>query len=121
MRGDILLVDPERIVDSEELRGAGLRVYNANDVGDAIERLSQGAVTDVIVVSVLSESETVDQLRQRADNATSIIVIGHDEGERDSARRSGADSFLPATADVLYEIHRALILRRSGRRLPWSD
>ena len=77
----------------------------------------RGLPADVVVVSVSLESESVDQLRRRTDHATSIIIVGRDDGERDSARRSGADSFLLATADVLYEIHRALILRRSGRPL----
>jgi hypothetical protein len=57
-----------------------------------------------------------------ADRATSIIVASVPE-ERDAARNEGADSFLPNSApaaDLLYEIHRALILRRSGRRLPWN-
>ena len=120
MRGDVLLVDPDGLIDAEQVRAAGLTVHNANHVSAAIERLSQGAATDVVVVSVLLERETVEQLRLHADYATSIIVVRRDEGERDSARRSGADSFLPATADLVYQIHRALILRRSGRRLPWS-
>ena len=119
MRGDVLLVDPKGIIDTEQLRATGLRVYNAKDVGDAIARLTEGAVPDVVVVSVLPERDAVDQFRRRADYATSIIVVGPDDAERDSARYSGADSFLLATDDVLYEIHRALILRRSGRRLPW--
>jgi DNA-binding response OmpR family regulator len=119
MRGDVLLVDAEGIIDPEHLRAAGLRVYRANDIGDAIDRLTEGAAPEVVVVTVPPESETVDQLRRRADSATSIIVVGRDDGDRTAARRSGADSFLSATADVLYEIHRALILRRSGRRLPW--
>ena len=120
MRGDVLLVDAEGVIDSEHLRAAGLRVYSATDVGKAVERLTEGAAPDVVVMSVPAEAEAVEQLRRRADYATSIIVVGRDEGGRDFARRSGADSFLPATADVLYEIHRALILRRSGRRLPWA-
>jgi hypothetical protein len=57
-----------------------------------------------------------------ADHATSIIVASVPE-RRDTARRQGADSFLPISgpeSDLLYEIHRGLILRRSGRRLPWN-
>ena len=86
MRGDILLVDSEGLIDYERLGAAGLRVYHANDVGDALERLSEGAARDVVVVSVPPGSEAVDQLRRRADYATSIIVVGRDDGERDSAR-----------------------------------
>jgi hypothetical protein len=58
----------------------------------------------VVVVGDPLESESLQQLRRRADDATSIIIVGRD-GERDSARRSGADSLLLATADLLYEIH----------------
>ena len=78
------------------------------------------SLPDVVVVSNPLESESLQELRRRADDATSIIIVGRDNREREAARRSGADSFLPATADVLYEIHRALILRRSGRRLRWT-
>lgn len=120
MRGDVLLVDTEGIIDPEQLRTAGLRVDNATDLGNAIGRLSGGATPDVVVISVAPDSEQVDQLRRQTDYATSIIVVGRVDRERDAARRSGADSFLLATADLLYEIHRALILRRSGRRLPWK-
>ena len=117
MRGDVLLVAAEAIIDPEHLRAAGLRVHNADNVGDAMDRLSRGTAPDVIVVNASLESETVAQLRRRADYATSIIMVGRNDREPDAARRSGADSFLLADADVLYEIHRALILRRSGRRL----
>ena len=119
MRGDVLLVDSEDLIDAERLRAAGLRVCHVRDVAAATDRVSESAA-DVVVVSNPLESESLQELRRRADDATSIIVVGRDSGEREAARRSGADSFLPATADVLYEIHRALILRRSGRRLRWT-
>jgi DNA-binding response OmpR family regulator len=119
MRGEILLVDAEGRFDSERLRAAGLRVYHVKDVAAAKDRMSASAA-DVIVVRDPLEGESLQELRRHGDSATSIIVVGRVE-ERESARRLGADSFLPATADVLYEIHRALILRRSGRRLPWNS
>src|SRR5215213_178456 len=119
MRGDGGLVACEGIVDSERLHAAGLRVSHVRDVAAAAERVSESAA-DVVVVSAPLESESLQQLRQRADDATSIIIVGRDDADRDFARRSGADSFLLVTADVLYEIHRALILRRSGRRLRWT-
>jgi hypothetical protein len=64
-------------------------------------------------------SAVIRKLRTSVDDATSIIVTCADEG-REQARNAGADSFLRDSAplsDVLFEIHRALILRRSGRRL----
>lgn len=118
MQGDVLLVDAEGIIDAERLRAAGLWVYHVRDVAAAIDRMSESAA-DVVVVSDPLENESLQELRRHADYATSIIIVGRDDGERDSARHSGADSFLLATADVLYEVHRALILRRSGRRIPW--
>jgi hypothetical protein len=119
MRGDVVLVDSEGLIDSERLRAAGLRVRHVRDVAAATDRISEFAA-DVVVVSDPLERESLQQLRRRADDATSIIIVGHNDAEREFARHSGADSFLLATADVLYEIHRALILRRSGRRLRWT-
>jgi hypothetical protein len=78
-----------------------------------------------VIVAMLPAHESpsiVPALRGLADHATSIIVASVPE-QRDTMRREGADSFLlnsvPAS-ELLYEIHRALILRRSGRRLPWN-
>ena len=62
--------------------------------------------------------------RFRLDDATSIIVTGRsDADERQKLRTAGADLFLPAPlqpAEIAYEVKRALILRRSGRRLSWN-
>jgi hypothetical protein len=118
MRGDVLLVDAQGIIDAERLRAAGLWVCHVRGVAAAIDRMAESAA-DVVVVSDPLESASLQELRRHADYAMSIIVVGRDDGERESARHSGADSFLLATADLLDEIHRALILRRSGRRIPW--
>jgi DNA-binding response OmpR family regulator len=124
MRGTVLLLDD----DSSRRRADSLRldrliVYEASDVHEALEHLRSEA-PDVIVACLasLDTRSLVQQLRGAADRVTSIIVAAAVE-HRDAARAAGADSFLPgpvAPADLLYEIHRALILRRSGRRLPWN-
>jgi DNA-binding NarL/FixJ family response regulator len=98
-------------------------VYRCHELADALTSLQQVAAD--VVVAVLSGADgpsIVADLRGAADYATSIIVVSVAEG-RDAARRAGADSFLlnsATSADLLYEIRRALILRRSGRRLPWN-
>ena len=62
--------------------------------------------------------------RFRLDDATSIIVTGlSDADERQKLRASGADLFLLTPlqpSEIAYEVKRALILRRSGRRLSWN-
>jgi DNA-binding NarL/FixJ family response regulator len=76
----------------------------------------------VAVLSGHDSPSIVPGLRRLADYATSIIVASVLE-EREAAREAGADSFLLNSApptDLLHEIRRALILRRSGRRLPWN-
>ncbi len=98
-------------------------VYQCHELADALQQLRQSAPD--VVVAVLSADDSlliVRDLRRLADHATSIIVASLLE-EREAARQAGADSFLPLPApspDLLYETHRALILRRSGRRLPWN-
>ena len=74
------------------------------------------------VLSGHTSPSIVAGLRGLADYATSIIVAWFPK-EHEAARKAGADSFLlnPAPpAALLYEIRRALILRRSGCRLPWN-
>ena len=122
MRGVVLLVDIARtgIVDIEALREKGLTIHETSDVAHAVERLAE-LVPDVIV-TVFTGSENasyVSALRHRIDYATSILVLGTSEEHSEEARRLGGDAFVPASADLSYEIHRALILRRSGRRLTW--
>jgi CheY-like chemotaxis protein len=124
MRGTVLLLDARR---SRRLADPGrvhhLIVHEVTDLAEALERLRTTEMD--VVVAVLSGHDTsavVQALRNEADPATSIIVSANLE-ERERARAAGADSFLPSSAssnDLLYEIHRALILRRSSRRLPWN-
>jgi DNA-binding response OmpR family regulator len=125
MRGTVLLLDSDRstIVDVELLRANGLLVHHRNDPEQALSECQEIA-PDVIVASVppARAAAIVSALRGAADYATSIIATSA-AGERDAIRVAGADSFLPvpaAPAALLNEIHRALILRRSGRRLPWN-
>ena len=125
MRGTVLLLESDRslLVDVDLLRANELIVYHCHELTTALKQLQQMAPD--VVVAVLSGQDSpsiVLGLRDLADYATSIIVASVPE-EREAARKAGADSFLlnsATPADLLYEIHRALILRRSGRRLPWN-
>src|SRR5688572_31759424 len=112
MRGVVLLVDTARtgIVDIEDLRAKGLTVHEMSDVACAFERLAE-LVPDVIV-TVLSSNENpsyVSELRHRIDYATSILVLGTSEEQSETATHAGGDAFVPPSADLSYEIHRALI------------
>jgi hypothetical protein len=123
MRGTVLLLDSASSppVDIELLRAHGLTVRHCRQLADALEQ-SLNPVPDVVVVLSPRDSSSIEALRGSVDYATSIIVASHPE-RREESRRAGADCFLPEyipPADLIYEIHRALILRRSGRRLPWS-
>jgi DNA-binding NarL/FixJ family response regulator len=125
MRGTVLLLESDRslLVDVDLLRVNELIVYHCHELANALKQF-QPMAPDV-VVAVLSGHDSpsiVPGLRSLADYATSIIVASVPE-EREAARKAGADSFLlnsAPPADLLYEIRRALILRRSGRRLPWN-
>ena len=125
MRGTVLLLnsDTSRLVDVDVLRANGLMVQDCRDLARALQQLERTA-PDVVVAVLRGQDlpSSLAPLRDLADRATSIIVASAPE-QRDAARMAGADSFLVSTAplpDLLYEIHRALILRRSGRRLPWN-
>jgi len=126
MRGTVLLLQNDRSwdVDVDLLRANGLVVVDqCHEVVDALKRC-QSISPDVVVavVSARDSQSIVPDLRGEIDHATSIIVVSVPE-EREAARRAGADSFLlnsTPLADLLFEIKRALILRRSGRRLPWN-
>ena len=117
MRGVVLLVDRDGTIDPEPLREAGLRVYQAADWQTALDRLQEVAPDAVIVAG---ETSALAELRRGAGYATSIIVVGRNQDPPETLRAAGADSCLSPSGDLLYEIHRALILRRSGRRLPWN-
>jgi DNA-binding NarL/FixJ family response regulator len=125
MHGTVFLLTSGRssLVDADTLRANGLIVYHCQEPADALNQFERVPADVVVAILAALESPTiVPELRTLADRATSIIVASVPE-QRDAARRQGADAFLlnsAPTADLLYEIHRALILRRSGRRLPWN-
>jgi CheY-like chemotaxis protein len=86
---------------------------------------------DVVVTDIAFAHSAIDgpafvrDVRARVDDATSIIVLSRyvRAADREDARAAGADLFLmtpTVPAAVLFEVHRALILRRGGRRLPWN-
>jgi len=125
MRGTVLLLESDisLLVDIDLLRANELIVYPCDELAYALRQFQH--VTPDVVVAVLpghDSASIVPRLRGLVDYATSIIVASVLE-EREAARKAGADSFLlnsAPPADLLYEIRRALILRRSGRRLPWN-
>ena len=122
MRGTVLLLDRDgsSLVDPDFLRDSGLIVQHCREPAQALKRLQEVAVDVVVVVPAQHGEAIVADLRTLADHATSIIVASVPE-QCDEARRSGADAVLltsAAPAELLTEIQRALILRRSGRRLP---
>ena len=122
MQGTVLLLTSDRsLVDV--LRAQGLIVYHCDEPADALTRLQETAPDVIVALPSGHESPSLlPELRRLAEHATSILVASAPE-QRDAAREAGADSFVLNSAppvDLLYEIHRALILRRSGRRLPWN-
>jgi DNA-binding NarL/FixJ family response regulator len=124
MRGTVLLVDNDRsfLVDVDLFRANGLIVYHCHEPDQALKQFHDIGAEVIVVLSARHSRSIVPALRGLADHATSIVVVSVPE-ERDEARRAGADLFLlnsARPADLLYEINRALILRRSGRRLPWN-
>jgi hypothetical protein len=126
MRGTVLLLESDRsqLADVDLLRASGLIVHHCRELAHALQSFEH-VVPEVLVVMVSAHDSgsIVPELRGLADHAASIIVASVPE-EREAARLAGADLFLPNSAlptDLLFEIQRALILRRSGRRLPWNS
>ena len=124
MRGTVLLLDSDKspLVDVDLFRANGLTVHHCHESEQALKQFQDTGADVIVVLSARDSGSIVPALRGLADYATSIVVASVPE-DRDDARRAGADSFLlnsARPADLLYEIHRALILRRSGRRLPWN-
>jgi len=130
--GTVLLVNSfdGREMYADHLRANALIVRDA-DSPEAALRALDATDPHVVVTDVMFPRSGVDgadflrALRARVDGATSIIVVSAfvRQEDRDKARAAGADLYLhkPALpAAVLYEVRRALILRRSGRRLPWN-
>jgi DNA-binding response OmpR family regulator len=125
MRGTVLLLaGPDwSVVYAEQLRENGLRVYELPRPEDALRQVD--AIGPDVVVAVYSGSTdpaAIRELRGRVDHATSIIaILATGREDCTPALGAGADSVLLMPAppgEVLYEVQRALILRRSGRRLP---
>jgi DNA-binding NarL/FixJ family response regulator len=125
MHGTILLLANDRslAVNVDAWRARGLIVQHYADSAEALRELDDVAPDVIVALLTAHESAAVvRELRNVVDRATSIIVASDPE-QRDTVRQHGADSFLLNSApasELLYEIHRALILRRSGRRLPWN-
>jgi CheY-like chemotaxis protein len=120
-----------REIYSEYLRANGFVVYDAGQPEGAMAKLEAGLIPGVVVCDAVFLGSGIDAasfvrtLRQRLDDAVSIIVVAGlvREEDRESLRAAGADAFLVKPvlpASILYEVKRALILRRSGRRLPWN-
>ena len=96
---------------------------------EATGKLLDDTTPDLVIIEVsgsqLDAATFIRELRFRLDDATSIIVISglRRQEDRVALNAAGADFFLPKSAspsDVAYEMKRALILRRSGRRLGWN-
>jgi DNA-binding NarL/FixJ family response regulator len=107
-----------------------LRVVHAARPEDALHSLAR-ELPDVVVTNVvfadtaIGAAEFIRDLRTRVDAATSILVLTQYGrlADRESAAAAGADLFLTRSAPpaaLVFEVHRALILRRSGRRLAWN-
>jgi CheY-like chemotaxis protein len=131
-RGTVLFVNSHDgcEVYLDLLRDRGHMTLHATRPEDAL-RLLASHIPDVVVTDIVFAQSTIDgpafirDVRARADDATSIVVLSRylRAADREDARVAGADLFLttPAVpAAVLFEVHRALILRRGGRRLPWN-
>ncbi len=130
--GTVLLVNSfdGREMYGDYLRANAILVRDADIPEKALDLLD---VVDphVVVTDCVFKGSAYDgavwlrTLRGRVDGATSIIVVSGFArwDDRDRARGAGADLYLVKPvlpAALLYEVRRALILRRSGRRLPWN-
>lgn len=130
--GRVLVVDSYGGSDAyvDAMRDAGLMTLYVTLPEDALQLLTRHpadvVVTEIVFTGSPMEGNTfIREARGRVDDATSIIALSRyvRAADREDAREAGADLFLmkPALAPaVLFEIHRALILRRGGRRLPWN-
>ena len=119
MRGTVLLLGGQDSYApyTDHLRANGLLVHQVASPEGA------DTIAPDVVLAVFSRNSSptvIRELRNRVDSATSIIAVSSRE-DREAAHDAGADLVLlmPVPPDkILYEIQRALILRRSGRRLP---
>ena len=125
MRGTVLFLNSRESTSpfADHFRTDGLFVHAAERAEDAVQQIDD--IAPDVVVAILGQDNgpsVVRELRSSVDDATSIIVIA-DLNDLEEAQHAGADSFLLKSAlpsEVLYEVRRALILRRSGRRLAWN-
>jgi CheY-like chemotaxis protein len=131
--GRVLLVNSfdDRDIYADVLQEHGHTVIQAAMPEHALRFLADSAPPDVVLTDIVFGASAItglsfiSQARLRVDGATSIIVLTRyvRADDRSRARAAGADLFLiqpAAPAAVLFEVHRALILRRSGRRLSWN-
>ena len=132
MTGTVLLVNSfdGREMYAEYFRAHSLVVHDVARPEDALALLT-GTPCDVLITdlrfldSALDGTGFIREARSRVDHTVSIIVVtGLVRCEdREQARAAGADRYLVTPAlprAVLYEVKRALLLRRSGRRLEWN-
>jgi CheY-like chemotaxis protein len=131
-RGTVLFVNSYDGVHTylDLLRDRGHTTLHAARPEEALllltDHVPDVVVTDIVFAQSATEGPAlIRDIRARVDHATSIIVLSRyvRAADREDARVAGADLFLktPAVpAAVLFEVHRALILRRGGRRLPWN-
>ena len=126
----VICDDPGSQVSVEHLRAQSWLVQ-AVASPEAAWAAIEGHTPDVVVIDAGVGGLRTDEVgrfiaacRFRLDDATSIIVMGlSDADERQKLRAAGADLFLLVPiqpSELAYEVKRALILRRSGRRLSWN-
>lgn len=131
-RGTALFVNSREGCESyvDALSDCGVTVIHTIRPEDALTSLSTDrpdvVVTDLAFADArITGAEFIREVRSIVDDATSIIVLSQyvRVTDRTNAREAGADVFLmkPALASaVAFEVQRALILRRGGRRLAWN-
>jgi CheY-like chemotaxis protein len=131
--GRVLLVMgyDERAMYGEFLRHHRLLVDDFERPDDALASFHTHAPPDVVVADFvfiggdMDGPSAVGALRNRVDEATSIVVLSglarREDAER--ARVAGADRFLIKPIlprDVLREVRGALVTRWDNRRVDWS-
>jgi len=130
--GTVLLVNSfdGREMYGDYLRANALIVSDADTPERALRNLDS-VDPHVIVTDFVFLQSSYDgpcllrELRTRVDSATSIVVVSGlvRQEDRAEARAAGADLYLVKPvlpSALLYEVRRALLLRRSGRRLSWN-
>jgi two-component system, cell cycle response regulator DivK len=130
--GQVLLVNnfDDREMYAEYLRDAGLIVHAVADPAVALGLLPaiccDVVITDLVFApGAMSGTAFMREIRARVDPSTSIIVVSGcvRQEDREEARQAGGDLFLikPALPSaVLFEVRRALTLRKQGCRIEWN-